>query len=67
MRCPICSKVLAHGENPYRPFCSERCKLIDLDNWLSGRYQIPVNGNQDSQTPPDLAEGSDRDEKAELD
>jgi len=26
--------------NPYRPFCSERCRLIDLDNWLSERYRI---------------------------
>ena len=26
--------------NPFRPFCSERCKLIDLDNWLAGRYRI---------------------------
>jgi len=26
--------------NPFRPFCSERCKLIDLDNWLAERYRI---------------------------
>ena len=26
--------------DPYRPFCSERCQLIDLDNWLSRRYRI---------------------------
>ena len=25
----------------WRPFCSERCKLFDLQNWLDGRYQIP--------------------------
>ncbi|HLW80346.1 MAG TPA: DNA gyrase inhibitor YacG [Terriglobia bacterium] len=40
MRCPICKNELAGGNNPYRPFCSERCKLIDLDHWLSGRYRI---------------------------
>jgi endogenous inhibitor of DNA gyrase (YacG/DUF329 family) len=67
MRCPICNKVVAHRENPYRPFCSERCKLIDLDNWFSGRYRIPVNGAQVSQTSPVPADESDRDEKAELD
>ena len=41
MRCPICNHEARREGNPYRPFCSERCKLIDLDNWLSGRYRIP--------------------------
>lgn len=40
MRCPICKRETVWQENPWRPFCSERCKLIDLDNWLSGRYRI---------------------------
>lgn len=40
MRCPICKKEVPREGNPYRPFCSERCKLIDLDHWLSGRYRI---------------------------
>ena len=40
MRCPICNKSTTAGDNPFRPFCSERCKLIDLDNWLSDRYRI---------------------------
>ena len=35
--CPICGKpaVALH-----RPFCSERCKLLDLGNWLGGRYRV---------------------------
>ena len=41
MRCPICKKETSPEANPYRPFCSERCKLLDLDNWLAGRYRIP--------------------------
>jgi endogenous inhibitor of DNA gyrase (YacG/DUF329 family) len=28
-------------ENPWRPFCSEKCKLIDLGSWASGEYKIP--------------------------
>ena len=40
MRCPNCKREVARQENPWRPFCSERCKLIDLDNWFSGRYRI---------------------------
>jgi endogenous inhibitor of DNA gyrase (YacG/DUF329 family) len=27
--------------NPWRPFCSERCKLIDFDRWTSGDYRVP--------------------------
>ena len=40
MRCPICKREAEWENNPFRPFCSERCKLIDLDNWLSGRYKV---------------------------
>lgn len=40
MRCPLCQRETAWKGNPFRPFCSERCKLIDLDNWFSGRYRI---------------------------
>jgi len=40
MRCPICSREVEVEANAFRPFCSERCKLIDLDNWLSGRYCV---------------------------
>ena len=40
--CPTCKKptVWAHN-NPARPFCSERCKLIDLGAWSSGEHAIP--------------------------
>lgn len=41
MRCPICKQETRHEGNPYRPFCSERCQLLDLGNWLDGRYRIP--------------------------
>jgi len=40
MRCPVCWKETGDKHNAFRPFCSERCKLIDLDNWLQGRYRI---------------------------
>ena len=41
MQCPICNQEVPDKVNPFRPFCSERCKLIDLDNWLEGRYRVP--------------------------
>lgn len=41
-RCPICdAPVDMSGDNPWRPFCSERCKLLDLGRWLGGEYVIP--------------------------
>ena len=42
MRCPICKRTVTWEGNPFRPFCSERCKLIDLDNWLEERYRAPA-------------------------
>ena len=42
MRCPVCKHETVGNGNPFRPFCSERCKLIDLHNWLAERYRIPL-------------------------
>jgi endogenous inhibitor of DNA gyrase (YacG/DUF329 family) len=39
MKCPICKKPVEMN-NPERPFCSERCRLIDLGNWASEKYVI---------------------------
>lgn len=46
--CPQCKKPASLEEsNLFRPFCSERCKMIDLGSWASGEYAIPTND-----TPP---------------
>ena len=43
VRCPQCGgESLWSSENKYRPFCSERCKLIDLGAWASESYRVPV-------------------------
>ncbi len=39
--CPICKKKTTWEENTWRPFCSERCKMIDLGKWASDDYRIP--------------------------
>ncbi|MEW6738714.1 DNA gyrase inhibitor YacG [Dissulfurispira sp.] len=39
--CPVCKKKTTWEENPWRPFCSERCKLIDLGKWASEEYKVP--------------------------
>jgi endogenous inhibitor of DNA gyrase (YacG/DUF329 family) len=38
--CPICKKETTWNDNPFRPFCSERCRLIDLGKWASEDYRI---------------------------
>ena len=41
MKCPICGKPVEWRDNPFRPFCSERCKLVDLGRWVSEEYSVP--------------------------
>jgi endogenous inhibitor of DNA gyrase (YacG/DUF329 family) len=43
MKCLNCQKEIELEDNPYRPFCSSRCKLIDLGKWAGGNYKIPTN------------------------
>ncbi|MGM0986165.1 MAG: DNA gyrase inhibitor YacG [Pseudomonadota bacterium] len=39
--CPQCrTKVLWHDDNPYRPFCSKRCRLLDLGAWADESHRI---------------------------
>ena len=39
--CAICKKPIDPTATDWIPFCSERCKLIDLSHWLDGDYRIP--------------------------
>ena len=41
VKCPICKKKAAWEGNPHRPFCSDRCRQIDLGSWADGTYQLP--------------------------
>lgn len=42
VKCPVCGKEVEWVEkNAYRPFCSERCKQIDLGAWAEGKYVVP--------------------------
>ena len=52
-RCPICRDVIA--EPVALPFCSERCRTVDLGNWLGEAYRIPVMDD----SPPDEPATSD--------
>jgi endogenous inhibitor of DNA gyrase (YacG/DUF329 family) len=48
VRCPACGGDSVYApSNPYRPFCSERCKNLDLGAWASESFRVP------DETPPD--------------
>ena len=55
VRCPACAgQSLYSSANPYRPFCSARCKGVDLGAWASEEFKLPDN------TPPDETFGDPR-------
>ena len=57
-RCPLCGRETA--DRAHAPFCSDRCRTVDLGRWLNGAYRLPT---EESSTGED--EGADRDPDAE--
>ncbi len=54
VNCPHCNQSIEYSlSNVFRPFCSERCRMIDLGQWANEGYKIPVEIN-----PEDLNEDS---------
>ncbi len=50
--CPHCGAPTPFvPENRWRPFCSERCKLIDLGGWASEAYRVPEASGTDAELP----------------
>jgi len=41
VKCPTCRTEVSWENNPYRPFCSDRCRLVDLGAWTEERFRIP--------------------------
>jgi hypothetical protein len=63
VKCPTCQRESDWAQSPFRPFCSERCRLIDLGAWLTEKHAIPgelapdeardpTGGQQDDAPPP---------------
>ena len=50
--CPRCRQLTPWAGNPFRPFCSERCKLLDLGAWAGEEYRVP--GETATPEDPDL-------------
>ena len=44
VKCPTCAKMNEYTGNEYRPFCSERCQLIDFGAWANEEFSLPAQG-----------------------
>ena len=67
-RCPICKKEIEWKGNPYRPFCSERCKLVDLGHWATETYRVAADPEEEEETidsPENEEQRSNGDSKGE--
>ncbi len=51
LRCPFCGESTTWEGNPWRPFCSERCKLGDLGAWADEKYRMPSEDSPSSGDP----------------
>lgn len=47
IRCPSCRREVRWEGNPWRPFCSERCRTLDLGAWAAEKYRIPADETTD--------------------
>jgi endogenous inhibitor of DNA gyrase (YacG/DUF329 family) len=62
MKCPTCDKPIQWQGNPYRPFCSDRCRLLDLGAWVNEEYTLPG----ERVTIPDEPNGSSKPQPSEV-
>ncbi len=59
IRCPGCGGASVYStDNPFRPFCSARCKNNDFGAWASEAFAVPTDPEPDAEAPPDP--GTDR-------
>ena len=58
VKCPTCHREIDWAESQFRPFCSERCRLIDLGAWISEQRAIPGDAE-----PADSPEADHRGEE----
>lgn len=56
MKCPICKKEVPPGD-PEAPFCSERCRIVDLGNWAAEKYVISIPADPAGPPAPEDDDG----------
>lgn len=65
--CPHCKKKFNYYDSSFRPFCSEKCRLIDLGQWLNESYTVPVQKltEEEAQTLEQLVHEKNQDDFSE--
>jgi uncharacterized protein len=59
VKCPTCRRQIDWSKSEFRPFCSERCRLIDLGAWLSEKHAIPGDAPEAGSDPaPDESDAT---------
>ncbi len=43
VKCPTCNKNFNYYDSKFRPFCNERCRMVDLGHWLDENYKVASN------------------------
>jgi len=56
IKCPKCKKKFDYYQNEFRPFCSYRCKMIDLGKWLSEEYVISHKDQEDDESDNEISD-----------
>jgi endogenous inhibitor of DNA gyrase (YacG/DUF329 family) len=59
VKCPTCRRQIDWSKSEFRPFCSDRCRLIDLGAWLTEKHAIPGDA------PADTSDGNEAPRPAE--
>lgn len=52
IKCATCRKSIQYDDNPYRPFCSQRCQMADLGHWAEGDYRVDGGSADVSEESP---------------
>lgn len=58
LSCPICDRKITASDDTSLPFCSERCRQIDLRRWLGEAYSVPVRWQSDEESDAETDPGS---------
>lgn len=63
VRCPNCGKETEFTGNEFRPFCSERCKLLDFGAWADEEYNLPIETSSMTEEDIDAIEKAQQERK----
>lgn len=58
IKCPQCELQFLYYSSEFRPFCSEKCKMIDLGHWFQESYKVPVKESNNLENEESIEEES---------